>query len=79
MRVVEKSGELGGEERIDGSGGVDWGGGEEELLLKEGRGEDGVLPGAGDEGDGEEEFWGGEVREDVLEELGDGEDGARGG
>ena len=78
MRVVEERGELGREERIDGSGSGDRGGGEEELLLQEGGGEDGVLPGAGDEGGGEE-GWEGEVREDVLEEFGDREGGGGGG
>lgn len=75
MRVVEERGELGREERIDGPGSGGWGRGEEELLLEEGGGEDGVLPGAGDEGGCEEEIGDGEVREDVLEEFRDGEDG----
>lgn len=76
MRVVKKSGELGREERIDGSGTRGRGGSEEELLLQEGGGEDGVLPGARDQRGGDEESGEREVREDVLEELGDGEGGS---
>ncbi|KFY78126.1 hypothetical protein V498_09180 [Pseudogymnoascus sp. VKM F-4517 (FW-2822)] len=69
------SGELGREERIDGSGTGGRGGGEEELLLQERGGEDGVLPGARDQRGGDEEGGEREVREDVLEKLGNGEGG----
>lgn len=79
MRVVKERGEFGREERIDGSWGGARGGREEELLLEERRGEDGMLPGVGDEGGGEKEDGEGEVCENVLEEFGDGESKGGGG